>query len=361
MLPWHQIALITTDCVPVGKLCFVDVHADGLKIQARPPPLPLLRLSLLRLSLLLQLRLCCGCAALPHPTRNCCSNLGTVGYCCSNLGTDGAVVGPGAHQAMAQANVLTGGPLPFDTMVSIAVSETVILLHPPLPLVGVSIAMERERQQNDSLADGQVSTIRRGDIIGFQGECGGSGRGEGGNEQAAGAGTGGRDDGGLRSLLLLLRHRCPLTSAPRGALALPYGRVHSCALATARRAGPDKAWRALRPPDPRRVSPIPLFIPIETPTTFTGGCYQMTSSQPHPPQEPRATKEMACCESVVNLFGSVLREEVLLGSPTPAARSPTHSPTHPPTHPTTQQPTHPPTHAHRKASKPAAEHSAARC
>ena len=25
--------------------------------------------------------------------------------------------------------------------------ETVILLHPPLPLVGVSIAMERERQQ----------------------------------------------------------------------------------------------------------------------------------------------------------------------------------------------------------------------
>ena len=25
---------------------------------------------------------------------------------------------------------------------------------PPLPLVGVSIAMERERQQNDSLADG---------------------------------------------------------------------------------------------------------------------------------------------------------------------------------------------------------------
>ena len=35
-----------------------------------------------------------------------------------------------------------------------AVGETVILLHPPLPLVAVSIAMERERQQNDSLADG---------------------------------------------------------------------------------------------------------------------------------------------------------------------------------------------------------------
>ena len=32
--------------------------------------------------------------------------------------------------------------------------ETVILLHPPLPLVGVSIVMERDRQQNDRLADG---------------------------------------------------------------------------------------------------------------------------------------------------------------------------------------------------------------
>ena len=37
---------------------------------------------------------------------------------------------------------------------AIAVGETVILLHPPLPLVGVPIGMERERQQNDSLANG---------------------------------------------------------------------------------------------------------------------------------------------------------------------------------------------------------------
>ena len=33
----------------------------------------------------------------------------------------------------------------------VAVDETVILLHPPLPLVGVSIGMERELQQHDSL------------------------------------------------------------------------------------------------------------------------------------------------------------------------------------------------------------------
>ena len=31
----------------------------------------------------------------------------------------------------------------------LAVDETVILLHPPLHLVSVSIVMERERQQND--------------------------------------------------------------------------------------------------------------------------------------------------------------------------------------------------------------------
>ena len=39
-------------------------------------------------------------------------------------------------------------------MARIAVDETVILLHSPLPLVGVSIVMERERQQNDSLVNG---------------------------------------------------------------------------------------------------------------------------------------------------------------------------------------------------------------
>ena len=36
----------------------------------------------------------------------------------------------------------------------LAIGETVILLHPPLPLVCVSIVMERERQQNDSLVNG---------------------------------------------------------------------------------------------------------------------------------------------------------------------------------------------------------------
>ena len=36
----------------------------------------------------------------------------------------------------------------------VAVGETVTLLHPPLPLVGVSMWIERGHQQNDSLADG---------------------------------------------------------------------------------------------------------------------------------------------------------------------------------------------------------------
>ena len=42
-----------------------------------------------------------------------------------------------------------------------AVDETVILLHPPLPSVGVSIVMERERQQNDSLARSMATPPRR--------------------------------------------------------------------------------------------------------------------------------------------------------------------------------------------------------
>ena len=36
----------------------------------------------------------------------------------------------------------------------VAVGETFILLHPPLPLVVVSTETMRECQQNDSLADG---------------------------------------------------------------------------------------------------------------------------------------------------------------------------------------------------------------
>ena len=35
-----------------------------------------------------------------------------------------------------------------------APDEAVILLHPPLPLVGVSIVIEKGVQQSDSLADG---------------------------------------------------------------------------------------------------------------------------------------------------------------------------------------------------------------
>ena len=36
----------------------------------------------------------------------------------------------------------------------LAPAETATLLHPPLPLVGVSIAVERERQRCDSLVNG---------------------------------------------------------------------------------------------------------------------------------------------------------------------------------------------------------------
>ena len=42
----------------------------------------------------------------------------------------------------------------------VAVGETVILLHPPLPSVGVSIETMGECQQIDSLANGQARTAR---------------------------------------------------------------------------------------------------------------------------------------------------------------------------------------------------------
>ena len=41
-----------------------------------------------------------------------------------------------------------------DFSAYLAVGEIVILLHPPLPVLGVSMGMERERLQNDSLANG---------------------------------------------------------------------------------------------------------------------------------------------------------------------------------------------------------------
>ena len=42
----------------------------------------------------------------------------------------------------------------------LAVIETVTLLHPPLPSAGASTVMERERQQNASLANGYPGPLR---------------------------------------------------------------------------------------------------------------------------------------------------------------------------------------------------------
>ena len=59
----------------------------------------------------------------------------------------GSLGGAGAEPAGGQAAQDTGpsGGGPYSKGKS--VGETVILLHPPLPLAGVLIAMERERQQ----------------------------------------------------------------------------------------------------------------------------------------------------------------------------------------------------------------------
>ena len=55
---------------------------------------------------------------------------------------------------------------PTSSPSNLAVDESsVILLQPPLPLVGVSIVMERERQQNDSLVRGWANPSRRSSAL----------------------------------------------------------------------------------------------------------------------------------------------------------------------------------------------------
>ena len=55
------------------------------------------------------------------------------------------------------------GAGPPAIRMSLAVGKTVILLQPPLHLVGLSIVMERGCQQIDSLADGYTSWCLRAD------------------------------------------------------------------------------------------------------------------------------------------------------------------------------------------------------
>ena len=71
-----------------------------------------------------------------------------------NLCADVLLTGP-LHPSAGRIEVLHDvGRLDVEDLNHLAVDETVILLHPPLPLVGVSVVMERERQQNDSLVNG---------------------------------------------------------------------------------------------------------------------------------------------------------------------------------------------------------------
>ena len=66
--------------------------------------------------------------------------------------------------AVTKFNPATGsftGTVDYPMQASLAPDESsVLLLHPPLPLARVSIVTERERQQNDSLANGQASRTR---------------------------------------------------------------------------------------------------------------------------------------------------------------------------------------------------------
>ena len=69
--------------------------------------------------------------------------------------------------AKASRSGLTGdaappGSISLTAPARTVVDETAILLHPPLPSACVSTVIERERQQNDRLTNGQARTFRRG-------------------------------------------------------------------------------------------------------------------------------------------------------------------------------------------------------
>ena len=57
------------------------------------------------------------------------------------------------HSPRREVGGAGGQPSAFRS-VQLGVGETVILLHPPLPLVGISIRVSKRREQNDCLADG---------------------------------------------------------------------------------------------------------------------------------------------------------------------------------------------------------------
>ena len=76
-------------------------------------------------------------------------DISVSGLTIANSGGDGVILGgiEGGGGGRANAVALT-------QRVHIALGETVILLHHPLPLLGVSIGIKRGCHQNDSLADG---------------------------------------------------------------------------------------------------------------------------------------------------------------------------------------------------------------
>ena len=65
-----------------------------------------------------------------------------------------SALGPGSRSTCPMFAVANYGFEKLFAEVVVAPDETVILLHPPLPFVGVSIVMKRGCQQNDSLVNG---------------------------------------------------------------------------------------------------------------------------------------------------------------------------------------------------------------
>ena len=84
----------------------------------------------------------CGCVV-------CCACICVQRADSPPAGVTGGSIGIGLPLALGAAVAC-----PDRRVGALDIGETGILLHPPLPLVGVSIDMARECQQFDSLADG---------------------------------------------------------------------------------------------------------------------------------------------------------------------------------------------------------------
>ena len=96
-----------------------------------------------------------------HPTNGAAHRTGPAPEPDGSHVAVGSSAGCGSSVATRLKDAQSGGTKSIPeaagqlvSVMSLAVGETVILMYPPLPPVGILVWVEMGRQQNDSLADG---------------------------------------------------------------------------------------------------------------------------------------------------------------------------------------------------------------